>query len=203
MSTHIAYHSFNSQKADKGWENFPYDVAVARNDEKKDGESLTPVQEYIRENLSDLSDSESREYYLIGVDLLYGGVPNTDSFEGDSTFNEVLGVIIRTFGLKHEDGVPLPSELVGLYVNWKKEDHEKLHRAVIDRFYNGVDTGNTVLYGLDFLQSLKPVASDLKANPGSVLVLFYEGGDIEPKSAEKLLSERVKRHTDEHGSLLS
>lgn len=211
MSIDVSYYSFSPSRADVEWPFFIEDVTVLRkkhfhkeidivlNDRQRALEKEYRLGTFSYEPTLD-ADIIMRG--LKEADLEYGSITN-NSFEDPKLEFDCLEALIKACVLTTEDGVPLPKEWVRLFEEINNEIIQKAVNFLI-REYRDWSPQEAQGILIDYLQSVRPVAQDLKANSDAVFLRAYGGAEgAEPKQSEILLLQRAQAHANVYQEFLS
>ena len=201
MSIFVEYYSFNTERADNGWKNFPDDAILIKKHYHDTKIPLNERQKGLKDNLhydinhlidEAIHDQAGLKEHFKSLDLYYGSITNKP-FE-DSKMAQIYleEILIPEFLLQcNENNFPLGSELVRFYDTLNKEKVLKFANLISNYFES--ENIDSVLYATNFLLQLKPVIDDLKNNPSSILVSSING-DIYDNKNNELLENRLENH---------
>jgi hypothetical protein len=195
MSIDIGYYSFSPSRADEKWAGFVEDVQTGALEEN----DALDADELIGCLIDGVCDDDYEEKrFLLDLkllDIFYGSV-RADGFDGLRIEEECLSALVFAYNLEVENNIPTRNEWVRLFENLDLDLIKKAGVYLSEKL--ACDESKGVLEIKNYLQLIRPVIKDLKANPDAVFLKTYDREEIAPANIDGFLSERASRHLREY-----
>ena len=137
-------------------------------------------------------DNDQLIFDLKNLDIYYGSVVN-EYFEDPKLEYTYLETLIEVYNLKTENNIPTREEWIRLFQNISNEKIQEVSECLANEL--DWDKNEAECAIKDYLRSVRPVVKDLKEQPDTIFVRMYGGEiEVEPKNAEIILIERVKKN---------